>query len=943
MSRRRGGVHIMSKLGGSPKEIIQRSAMTSAAPRVPVFISLTSIPSRVNKLGTVIDTLLNRQTVAATGVIVNLPKVYDKSLGQLDRVPTTWHSRGSTRLIINRNCRDMGPATKLLGCASVELPKNAVIIYLDDDHGYPHTLVEAHLTAHSKHPHTVFCGRGDVLAENGEIRQSFRDRQHMPVHLPCGVESVSISLEDVDLAQLLRDFRKLPREMLFCDDLMFGNWFAQRKLAVRLVPLGRRTRRLEQSNDESALCKGKRVKGRTTERYIKAIRAMRAGGEGVPSLHLKIHRTIQAGEMRLYVREDVNLRKPASSTAIVLFAWDRPDYFERTAESIRDNAGDRDVLVFIDGSVNLFSGTQRTDDAKVAKVAKIAKRVLGDRAVIVRAAYNYGVGLMQFFGMYSAFTLGYDRVLFCEDDLVLGKHYVTSVEALADTLLDRIPQLAAVQGGYRKESNDANAVIAADSYAVHMHYWGWLTTKDRFHKILPKYQAAAETLFWGVDYVLSKSKEGTPPYIEWFKRHNLKPKYRSQDWVRDGCFRLAGMPYKACCAKRRAAPIGEVGLHSTKERFKELELDSSTKDIHAKPPNLDKIVVHLPRMTIESHTASCYPQSITGVACFDHILRSIFPDVVRFKPGRKLRGGDRAAVIADNHFVLDVPRGTPAIIVHHGIAQLHGERDLPWKKKNQRLITAQAQMLLQRNPKNTAIVSCSKFCTDSFSQRNRAYAKFPHHSIPHTSALPQVPTKRRSIGEATRPVIVGDWRFPHKGKDLMGKLTKLLPDFEFRQMAIGPPKPFDAAKFAKRKVQFYREADMALVLSSHEGNSYFLLDALQMDLVCVSTDVGLAPELPNHLIANIDWRRSMVDRDVRYVAESIRAAWENRQSPGVVNAYVLDKFGRQKYAVRTLKAILSVARPDGPEEGEKVLRPAPAQRKVTSVTTQRVGRGRRVR
>lgn len=888
------------------------------------------------------DALLNRQTVAATGVIANLPKKYDESLGQIDRIPATWHSRGITKLIINRNCRDMGPATKLLGCASVKLPKNAILIYVDDDHVYPTTLVESHLKAHELYPHCVFCGRGDIIAEDGRIRESIRNRQYIPVHLPCGVESVSLNLADIDLSALHKEFRKMPREMLFCDDLMFGNWFAERKITVRLLPL-QHSRRLEQSADEHALCLGKRVKGRTTHRYVKAIHAMgERATPHIPSFHLKTHRTIQAGPMRLYVRHDVNLRQPTSTTAIVVFAWNRPDYFKQTIESIRDNAGDRDVIIFIDGVVNMFSGVQYTDNAKVSEVVKIAKKTLPN-AMIVRAAYNYGVGLMQFFGVYTAFTLGYERVLFCEDDLVLGKHYIASVEALS-VLLDKIPQLAAVQGGYRRESEDPNAIIAADSFGVHMHYWAWMTTRDRFDRILTRYQAAAEELFWGVDYATSKNREGTPPYIEWFNRHGLKARFRSQDWVRDGCFRLEGMPYKACCAKRRSAPIGEVGLHSTKERFVEMGLDSSTKDIHAPPPNLSKMTVLTPRIHIESHTASCYPSSITGVACYDHVLRTVFPDVIRYKPNRKIRNGDRVVVVADNHYVMDIPKTMPALIVHHGIAQLHGERDVPWAQRNKRLIDAQRAMFIQRKPKNTAIVSCSKFCTDSFAERNKDYGRFEHHSIPHTSALPQIQVKRRD--PPSKPVIVGDWRFPHKGKDVIGKLQKALPEFEFRQMAIGPPKPFDAAEFAKRKVEFYRQADMALVLSSHEGNSYFLLDALQMDLVCVSTDVGLAPELPAEIMTNMEWRPCMVDRNVRYMADIIRTAWKNRPPPGSVNAYCLKHFGKERYAIRTLKAILSVARHEGKDDedlpSKKGLCSTP-MRKPAMYASQRIGRGRRIR
>lgn len=280
----------------------------------------------------------------------------------------------------------------------------------------------------------------------------------------------------------------------------------------------------------------------------------------------------------------------ATDTVVVLFAWNRPDYLERSLKSLQRNLKTvpHDVIVFVDGGTNYFSRVVRSAPEPIDRVAALITQYLPN-ATVMRAEYNYGVGLMQFFALHIAASLGYQRILMCEDDLVLGDAYFRTVDTLA-TLFESHPNVAAVQGGYRKESDNPNDIKKVESYGNHIHYWGWMTTLRNVRKIMPMYTAAAVELFWGADYAVDSRPRRL--YANWYRRHDREVHHFSQDWVRDACFQMNGMTHKIYCGARKAAPIGVVGLHSNKRSFIETKLDSSTADIHGPPPTPKDMVIN---------------------------------------------------------------------------------------------------------------------------------------------------------------------------------------------------------------------------------------------------------------------------------------------------------------------------------------------------------------
>jgi hypothetical protein len=290
---------------------------------------------------------------------------------------------------------------------------------------------------------------------------------------------------------------------------------------------------------------------------------------------------------------------------------------------------------------------------------------------------------------------------------------------------------------------------------------------------------------------------------------------------------------------------------------------------------------------IVSYVRNTYPNDVTGVACYDHILRTVLPGTRSFTQRAAMRKYCKehpdVIVITDNHMCLDVPLETKCIIVHHGIAKLHGDREPDWARRNASLIQGQRRMLQKRSPANTRIVSCSTFCSRHFEAiYGQLYTQFQRHVVPHMSALELYGQSPERAVRDGLPVICGDWRLPHKGSKIIQQVKAMLDEeFEFRQMKVQPPKPFDPAAFAQAKMDFYSQCDLMLCLSLHEGNSYFVLDGMYCNLPLVTTDVGLADDLVKGRDATIlQWKRAF--RDAGYVAAAVRDTWKKPMSSRVL-------------------------------------------------------------
>jgi hypothetical protein len=100
-----------------------------------VIASLTSIPSRFDKLAMVLPSLMEQ---ACHKVWLNIPQKYNRFPDWDGQIPDL--SNFGPKLKINRECEDLGPGTKFLGPAA-HLNPDDLIVYVDDDTNYDSKLV----------------------------------------------------------------------------------------------------------------------------------------------------------------------------------------------------------------------------------------------------------------------------------------------------------------------------------------------------------------------------------------------------------------------------------------------------------------------------------------------------------------------------------------------------------------------------------------------------------------------------------------------------------------------------------------------------------------------------------------------------------------------------------------------------------------------------------
>lgn len=561
-----------------------------------LIVSMTTVPKRLKHITTVLARLFSYQSVEPDAIILNVPQHYaSKSLGRPVIPPelATLIKR-NPRIILNRRCTDLGPGTKLSGLEEWgHVQPQDLIVYLDDDQAYDRHMLKRHGDAHRTSPRHVFCSRGSVLGQQGIKRAAIFEPPMTMVDLAEGWGAVSVLAKNINLKEIKKQLeaaRDTPA-LLFSDDVLFSNYFWSKGLTIRLLPspawpLGA----LKHSKDEGCLMDGRggSIGGCTKERIAKAIQALPCA---LPfkGMHLKGYAD-KTPEERI-MDGLVWLKRPTSfppeksrSLGVVLYAFSRPDYLIQVIESLKRNKFPPEhTHVFIDGMINAWSGEMKGDPGKIHECRSMVTRLLGRKVNLWTAACNYGVGLMQHFGMDMVLNkLGYHAAIFLEDDLVLSPNYIETLRSFIP-ILEASPMLSSVQGGYRKtEGARKDDLMVLDAQRHHVHYWGWLTTRAKYLVIKPAYDKATAELFGNVDY---SHRNKSNKLHQWFVAQGEPPTHKSQDWVRDVCFRKAGMSFKLVCAMRRSAPIGEWGLHSSPQLFRSMGLDSSTDDLVVSPFN----------------------------------------------------------------------------------------------------------------------------------------------------------------------------------------------------------------------------------------------------------------------------------------------------------------------------------------------------------------------
>jgi hypothetical protein len=97
-----------------------------------LIISLTTIPTRIDKIENVLESLLN-QTIKADMIYINIPKKYSR-FSECAKVPDFITNKYNDRVKIFYLEEDYGPATKFIGCLlNPDISDKDIILITDDD------------------------------------------------------------------------------------------------------------------------------------------------------------------------------------------------------------------------------------------------------------------------------------------------------------------------------------------------------------------------------------------------------------------------------------------------------------------------------------------------------------------------------------------------------------------------------------------------------------------------------------------------------------------------------------------------------------------------------------------------------------------------------------------------------------------------------------------
>lgn len=184
-----------------------------------VVISLTSIPSRTDKLAPILENLSQFE------IWLNIPRKYERFPNWDGVVPSY-----GQHVRVNRECEDFGPGTKFLGPIE-HLGPDDLMVYIDDDTLYSPDTIENLLKWHRVDPNSAWGLSGFDF----ELYfQGLYPRRHgVPVDILEGYGSVIVKVEWI--RKISDEFKSLWKLAKFADDILVNNLFEKHGIKRKTV------------------------------------------------------------------------------------------------------------------------------------------------------------------------------------------------------------------------------------------------------------------------------------------------------------------------------------------------------------------------------------------------------------------------------------------------------------------------------------------------------------------------------------------------------------------------------------------------------------------------------------------------------------------------------------------------------------------------------------
>jgi hypothetical protein len=268
---------------------------------------------------------------------------------------------------------------------------------------------------------------------------------------------------------------------------------------------------------------------------------------------------------------------------IILMSFNRPAYLKRVLESLagqHDGLKGREVHLFQDGAVNRYSGVRYADDAAIS-----------DCVLLFRAMFPHGhvhaspdnIGICENFRQAETFAfqeldapVGY----FFEDDLVLGRWYVETLDRIWDQVKDR--PLIGYFAAYGRHETPTDEQMRFGGRMVELpQNWGFGLSRRHWEDMQPLLKPYFDSVV-GQDYRQRNNTEIAMLYV--------KGGYYQDESSQDGAKWWATIRlgrWNAMTAACQARYIGEVGTHSTEQTFRSLNYHLS----NFRDERLDRIEV----------------------------------------------------------------------------------------------------------------------------------------------------------------------------------------------------------------------------------------------------------------------------------------------------------------------------------------------------------------
>ena len=153
-----------------------------ASKKPKIYISLTSNPLRLKNIPLMLSFL---DLTHVYQIHINLPKYYrNKKKGVYSQKEIDYIKSLDSRIKVYRLDKDIGPITKILPTLKRVRDNKAIIISLDDDVGYPRSIINELIYFTYKNPKAIWGGEGfnfgDYQGSDFDKKNGQKGKQRIP-------------------------------------------------------------------------------------------------------------------------------------------------------------------------------------------------------------------------------------------------------------------------------------------------------------------------------------------------------------------------------------------------------------------------------------------------------------------------------------------------------------------------------------------------------------------------------------------------------------------------------------------------------------------------------------------------------------------------------------------------------------------------------------------